>query len=259
MTEFRDPMPHEIAMADQTKAIFDETVRLLVSLHAEMVAAIEAKDVRRMRQVMGQINDALNSMDEDLDGDFVMYLISLIGNASAWTAKVQQLAEAVVKAAAWMLPSWHPAQQLIFQDPEVMRQFPDLVKLFDEVQSQRPEGSFPDESFRDDGETYRTGTGQLLRNVHAAKSCVGRFCVIHRPCKGPWDTWPTRWCGDEPGDIWRGFERICPCGVGHPAVEMHWTAANIPAHGCCGRCPCGPAACDEITDDDGNLLGYRAK
>jgi hypothetical protein len=82
---------------------------------------------------------------------------------------------------------------------------------------------------------YRTGTGQLLGKVHNDYECRGPYCVIHNPAPGPWNNWPTHWRGDEPFDIWRGFERICPHGVGHPAVEEPGSRV----HGCDG-CPCGP-------------------
>ena len=107
-------------------------------------------------------------------------------------------------------------------------------------------------------ETFTTGTGQELHQVHPRSSCSAPFCVIHKPCPGPWADWPTHWCGDEPGSIWRGFERICPCGVGHPAVEEIMRGSSPGTHGCCGQCPCHPSQAQPI-EADGKLLGYKAK
>lgn len=100
--------------------------------------------------------------------------------------------------------------------------------------------------------TYVTGTGQIIDNVHAASKCDGTWCVIHRPAPGPWKDWPTDWRGDKTifvdsqyglveinVDIWRGFERRCPHGYGHTAVEETLRGNDPHMHGCDG-CPCGP-------------------
>jgi hypothetical protein len=79
--------------------------------------------------------------------------------------------------------------------------------------------------------------GQILYNIHSAKECTGKYCVIHNPSNHHMKDWPLIWRED------RGiFERICPCGVGHPdpdalkhEVEYEEdTSARI--HGCCGHC-----------------------
>lgn len=105
------------------------------------------------------------------------------------------------------------------------------------------------------GETFTTGIGQKLVNVHRKDDCVG-WCVIHRPLPGPWRDWPTVWRGDQPFDIWRGFERRCPCGVGHTAMEEA-IRGNAHPHGCCGICPCAPPDAVPVFDDHGNLEGYQ--
>lgn len=84
-------------------------------------------------------------------------------------------------------------------------------------------------------EEYRTGTGQVLE-VHDQDLCAGQWCVIHRPKPGVWDRWPTFWRFDR-----RIMERICPHGIGHPAVEQfdHWRATDQwwqATHGCDGCC-----------------------
>ena len=110
----------------------------------------------------------------------------------------------------------------------------------------------------DDGltETYTTGVGQELQDVHPKGICTG-WCVIHNPVPGPWQQWPTVWRGDGPGDIWRGFERQCPHGVGHPAVEEILRGRHDGSHGCCEhQCPCLPRRATPIISSEGELQGY---
>lgn len=81
---------------------------------------------------------------------------------------------------------------------------------------------------------FTTGYGQELVKVHPIGACFGKWCVIHTPMPGPWQSWPTLWREDA-----RFMERVCPCGVGHPVVEDHWVpGSGNGAHGCCGvhRC-----------------------
>lgn len=87
------------------------------------------------------------------------------------------------------------------------------------------------------GETFITSAGQKLFNVHRKDDCVD-WCVIHNPMPGPWADWKVIWRGGDLFDLWQGFERICPCGVGHTAVE-ETLRGNTNSHGCCGICPCG--------------------
>lgn len=86
-------------------------------------------------------------------------------------------------------------------------------------------------------------SGQRIM-VHAQKYCIGRFCSIHDPMPGPWESWPRYWRHDR-----LIMERICPHGVGHPAVEqLRWwdlTGRSYMAiHGCDG-CPCIPVQDEE--------------
>lgn len=65
--------------------------------------------------------------------------------------------------------------------------------------------------------TVRIGR-TVLRGVHPP--CPGP-CVIHAPTAHHLAHLPLRWRND------RGmFERICPCGVGHPDPDqfLHWQA-----------------------------------
>lgn len=88
--------------------------------------------------------------------------------------------------------------------------------------------------------------------VHAAGTCQGDWCVVHKPMPGPWTDWPLHWRGDR-----NIMERICPCGVGHPAAEqLGWWASSgrefMSIHGCCGRCKCGPGGVTRETGGDRN-------
>lgn len=103
------------------------------------------------------------------------------------------------------------------------------------------------------------GTGQKLFKVHSEDRCVGSFCVIHNPCPGPWSNWITHWRGDGPMDIWHGFERICPHGKGHPAVE-EIMRGNFQegGHACC-VCPCSEGDCDTVFGLDNVIVGYEVR
>jgi len=96
---------------------------------------------------------------------------------------------------------------------------------------------------------YTTGTGVKLTAVHEPWRCLGRWCVIHNPMPGPWSDWPTHWRGDT-GEM----ERICPCGVGHPAVES-LRASGV--HGCCGRHRCWPSEYEKDGFIEGEVVERR--
>lgn len=75
---------------------------------------------------------------------------------------------------------------------------------------------------------YVTGSGQRM-TTHSLAHCKFRWCVIHSPMPGVWDEWPTHWRSDR-----NLMERMCPCGIGHPAAEeymIHNYAVLV--HGCC--------------------------
>ena len=82
---------------------------------------------------------------------------------------------------------------------------------------------------------FITGTGQKLINVHDRSECKGS-CPIHKPSDHHMKDWPLHWRDD------RGiFERICPCGVGHPdpddmAYRQSIGLDSKGIHGCCGCC-----------------------
>lgn len=86
-------------------------------------------------------------------------------------------------------------------------------------------------------ESYTTGTGKRVLNVHREGTCLGA-CVIHRPISGPWDEWPTDW---NEGD--KMMMRVCPCGTKHPVIE-DILRGHDGSHHCCG-CPCGQTAINE--------------
>lgn len=85
------------------------------------------------------------------------------------------------------------------------------------------------ETFYPKSNTYRTGTGQGLFNLHDATACAGQPCVIHNPSEHSMRAFPTHWRGDI-----GIMERICPHGVGHPDPDDRPLVSTV--HGCDGCC-----------------------
>lgn len=85
------------------------------------------------------------------------------------------------------------------------------------------------------GENRWVVGGVELSNVHSAEVCDEGPCVIHAPTDHAMREFPLRWRED------RGiFERVCPCGIGHPDPDQrdHWLRNGMLAeqvHGCCGK------------------------
>ncbi len=73
-----------------------------------------------------------------------------------------------------------------------------------------------------------------LVNVHSPQQCAGEACVIHNPSRHAMSEFPLVWRDD------RGiFERLCPCGIGHPDPDQrpYWQRTGQiveQVHGCCG-------------------------
>lgn len=93
--------------------------------------------------------------------------------------------------------------------------------------------------------TLITDTGDLLVRVHDPGTCEGEPCEIHGPTDHHMRAWPVWWNSRQ-----ARFDRICPCGCGHPDPDQFaywrelgceyraWHACCISQ--CCGyRCP-GP-------------------
>jgi hypothetical protein len=84
------------------------------------------------------------------------------------------------------------------------------------------------------------GRQGVLINVHDPSACEGEGCPIHHPSDHHMVDWPLVWQGGGPFDIWAGFERECPHGIGHldPDTEafMRRTGQFVPSHGCDGCC-----------------------
>lgn len=84
-----------------------------------------------------------------------------------------------------------------------------------------------------DENTFRL-RGKIIRNVHLLEACAGGPCVLHNPTEHELAWMPLEWRAD------RGiFERICPCGIGHPDPDQraYWVRTRQWAelvHGCCG-------------------------
>ena len=72
--------------------------------------------------------------------------------------------------------------------------------------------------------------------VHRREETCDDGCVIHNRTNHHMMFWPLKWRAD------RGiFERVCPCGVGHPDPDQgpYWKANDQDwqwVHGCCGCC-----------------------
>jgi hypothetical protein len=91
------------------------------------------------------------------------------------------------------------------------------------------------------GRTFRLpGNQGVLVNVHKPEACEGEGCPIHHPSDHHMKDWPLVWRGSGPFDIWAGFERQCPHGIGHldPDTEayMRKVGEYVPPHGCDGCC-----------------------
>ena len=80
---------------------------------------------------------------------------------------------------------------------------------------------------------WMTGSGQIVRNVHAENECVGDHCPLHRPSDHHMREWPTFLRGGHPMDPATFTERICPHGIGHPDPDDPFAPAE---HGCDGCC-----------------------
>lgn len=75
-----------------------------------------------------------------------------------------------------------------------------------------------------------------LWSIHPESRCAGKPCVIHNPTDHHMRSWPLHWRDDR-----KLFERICPCGVGHPDPDQYdyWRESGQEhqgIHGCCGCC-----------------------
>lgn len=82
----------------------------------------------------------------------------------------------------------------------------------------------------------------FIVNVHKPELCQGEFCVIHNPSQHHMREWPLNWRENSWVSIKDPhFERICPCGVGHPDpddLQYHLSLGRdyMAVHGCCGCC-----------------------
>ena len=77
-----------------------------------------------------------------------------------------------------------------------------------------------------ESELFEVNESQTLR-VHAKGNCISGYCIIHNPSDHHMRDWQLIWRNH------RGFERICPCGVGHPDPD---DSIHDGDHGCCGCC-----------------------
>lgn len=205
-----------IAQADQWSAKFaDLTQRMM----RELTGIPNAASAARFGEALQEIETELQ-----LTG-FVSYLVAQI---ISYHDKVETLAEAMAIIQTVTINAMTDSTakaKMIAAANEFSERANASDALFKGAQQQQP------------AETYTTGTGQVLHQIHKAGSCVG-FCVIHSPISGPWDAWPTNWREDR-----HIMERICLHGVGHPAVEDVLRHGDS-THGCDG-CECGPRLIEE--------------
>ena len=90
-------------------------------------------------------------------------------------------------------------------------------------------------------QVYKTGTGQLLVNVHPVdENCIHYGCVIHQPSDHRMRDWPTHFRSDR-----ELMERMCPHRIGHPDPDQLAFLARTQGkqvaeaegvHGCDGCC-----------------------
>lgn len=87
------------------------------------------------------------------------------------------------------------------------------------------------------GRKYKTGTVQIVANIHSPTLCEGRPCPIHNPTNHSMRDLPTHFRDDRVL-----MERICPHGIGHPDPDDLWYKENVlkltheGIHGCDGCC-----------------------
>lgn len=212
--------PADIAQADQWTAKFaDMTVRMMAELgHG-------APD----EQGAARFDAVFREADDDQLVPFVSYLVAQL---ISYHWKLDRLAEALaaIQTITVNVMTNKAAQAKMIAAANEFRE---------EVEAQ--DSLFSADALQAEGlaaETYTTGTGQVLSKVHPLGSCVG-FCVIHRPIEGPWSLWPTHWRDDR-----HIMERLCPHGVGHPAIEDVLRSGDGGTHGCDG-CECGPRLVEE--------------
>lgn len=240
----RDASAHEIHRYDQMHMRFRDITEHLLDLQRTAYTILhsgdgqEGADLAQLHQDLSQALQDLMSEGPSTASTYVMYLISIICSMQEDQERRARLADVVFRAMSLLLPEDH-------QNYGLGADINDINNVVNEVFGPGDEREPP----------YTTGTGQKLVNVHKSSTCEG-FCVVHNPCPGPWEGWTTNWRGDGPFDIWRGFERACPCGVFHPAVEEILRGNNPGNHNCCGVCRCSPADCTPHHDAQGKLLGF---
>lgn len=212
--------PADIHATDQWHARFaDLKIRL-----TELIVTTdpESLSLPRFEATLAELGDEPVVMT-----GFVSYLLALLAHREN---RLDQLAEALASI-----------QTVTVNNMSNVKVRSKLIAALDEFRDEAEQYDmlFSGEALEQaqPSESYTTGTGQVLHNIHGAGSCIG-FCVIHSPISGPWDKWPTHWRED------RGImERLCPHRIGHPALEDVLRHGDG-IHGCDG-CECGPRLIEE--------------
>jgi hypothetical protein len=226
--------PSVVAAVDRVNASFLWLTKELMTLHVQANSALDDPDV--VKTLMGIKVQLGLAMKKVLDSDehpdivfgYIMYLVDLL---------------CVVREEKLLLG-------------QKLNEIGNLVNESGAVLGMQAlvGGGTVDHGLADES-TYVTSSGQHLTNIHPGDTCHD-WCVIHRPLPGPWDHWSVVWRGSDALDEWHGFQRVCPCGIGHTAMEEVLRDKGS-SHDCCGLCPCGPPAATPIFNESGELEGYR--
>jgi hypothetical protein len=242
--EHRDATASEVAEYDQIEAHNEHLARQIMSLRLTIKQAAMNGDEFAVSDLTGKLNQLIRAEwpnAEPAQINFIMYLLNLIDQASEWTDHNFQVQEMMLRIVGSLQRPTHPLWSLPGFDLDSLGQ--DVEDMLQATSRQR-------------SERFTTDTGVELVDVHPSTLCYGQFCVVHHPVPGPWDTWRTHWRSDQ-----NLMVRICEHGVEHPAMEeqlrmplLGMIAHQHPDH--C-TCACSLARCEEILNDQGDLVGFK--
>lgn len=226
--------PHLVAHVDQTEARFKALLRELSGL----VVVLEEESAAPDDMAFYKFANALDKeIAEHGSVPFVSYVIAQLLQAHV---SLHRLANAMGSIQGITIDNMLPSPTKLAMESALATYMAEMDAEQQLFQAPTVEQPKPRES-------YTTGSGQQLANVHRADECLG-VCVIHAPIDGPWRDWPTYWIEDI-GMMYR----TCPHGNLHPAIE-DWlrSPSAVTSHDCACDCQCGPAFMQAQMD---NLLG----
>lgn len=223
----------EVHQVDQSMAKFTDVLRRLVTITMQGAhSASEPPDADKARQGLEAFAETVMELEATEIISFISFMVALQIRQTMAVEKMSlnmgNVLDTIIEAMA---------------DPAAKQRFRDARKAtYDDIvaRDQLFEPASFEEADLDQlkaAESYTTGTGKRVLNVHREDTCLGA-CVIHRPISGPWDAWPTDWDAEN-----KMMLRICPCGTKHPVIE-DILRGHDSTHHCCG-CPCGQTAINE--------------